>query len=126
MENEQPISTQQKGHSVNRTIIWDTSQKPTENTTKYLIPDKTTLAGEKLKSSAKAQVWSRIFAAITIIILMYNSGIILTNLMSGMHNSNDLVGSYVLSFFFGLFSFFCWIESVVTLYQAGKILKDSH
>jgi hypothetical protein len=99
------------------------TQKQTNNAeTIYNLPDKMTLAGEKLKLSAQYQVWSRILGVVAIIIFMYNSMSILTSLMTTMSNHNDLQYFNVVSIF-GLGSFICWIASVVYLYQAGKILE---
>jgi hypothetical protein len=125
-KKEQSDPTQQQVHSVDSTIIADTSQKQPENMTKYRFPDKIAQAGAKLKLSAVCQVWSRILAAITIILFMYNSGKILTDLMTVTYNFNDITGPIMLISLFGLASFISWIFSVVALYKAGKSLEDSH
>jgi hypothetical protein len=124
-KKEQSDPTQHVYSIKGNTIIADTSQKQEVNAAISHLQDKTVLAGAKLKLSAVCQVWSRILAAITIILFMYNSGKLLTDLMTGMHNFNDISGSVVLISIFGLGSFICWVLSVVHLYNGGSLLESA-
>ena len=119
--NSYDSSAKQNDQSENTTINF--GQKVVVDSDKLQNEEKIFLAGVKLKSSAMAQVWSKILGTFSVLCFLI---VLKSSMAQGLFVRFDTHGSPILALMglFALASVFFWISSVSTMYDAGKILKD--